>query len=422
MCDGKLTSIGASSTNKTRTGSDSASSTSVSSSSSSSSAPWRQEQPPKSSQHNLTRLAFCASGICGCYLYYGILQERLFTTATVTSDDPSQLPPRLGPTFALVTACLTNVAVALLWKRVNQLLVSKQSRDTGEKTSEESPSLPLRLPLPHKLLLATAGCYVAAMACSNEAIPYVSYPVAVLAKSCKLIPTMIVGHFVERQRTHAWQEWVAAVLISIGIVLFQISRLFDGSTTSTNSTKNGGSTSYGMILLLVSLLSDGLLSSCQNFLKHPPMRTGPGNSSSTGNPTVRVPTAVETMLFINMYALVYLIPLSLWSQQWWDGIALLSNYPHVAKTVAILNATVGIGQIFIFLTIAWYSPVICTTITTTRKFVTILLSVWTFGHVFTMLQWTAIVLVFCGLYFAIAMVNHQPTQQERALKSKTKVS
>lgn len=73
--------------------------------------------------------------------------------------------------------------------------------------------------------------------------------------------------------------------------------------------------------------------------------------------------------------------------------------------IAALNATVAAGQVFIFLTINWYSPVMTTTITTTRKFFTILLSVWTYGHDFSTWQWFAIALVFTGLYLAILMVR-----------------
>ena len=43
-----------------------------------------------------------------------------------------------------------------------------------------------------------------------------------------------------------------------------------------------------------------------------------------------------------------------------------------------------------------------TTITTTRKFFSILLSVRAFGHVFSAVQWTSIGMVFGGLYLEIA--------------------
>jgi UDP-galactose transporter B1 len=302
------------------------------------------------------RLALVTSGIFSCYLYYGILQEALFTGAY------------LGPTFCLVTACITNVMVARLWQFVDA------------RVFDDYAPLESRRPLPHKLLFATAGAYVLAMTCSNEAIPFVSYPVAVLAKSCKLIPTMLVGQLVEH-RLYSRLEWTSAAFISTGIALFHWSRIHMSSSPNSNAT-------FGMVLLLISLAMDGILSSCQNFLK-----TGPRSK--------RAPNAMETMLFVNLYALFYLIPLSYISGQWYNGLADIFRRPGLAQNVALLNLTVGVGQIFIFLSIHWFTPVLTTTITTTRKFITILLSVWKFGHAFTVVQWFAISLVFCGLYVAI---------------------
>lgn len=66
-----------------------------------------------------------------------------------------------------------------------------------------------------------------------------------------------------------------------------------------------------------------------------------------------------------------------------------------------LNLSASLGQVFVFLTIHHFSPLICTTITTTRKFFTILLSVYKFGHVVSSVQWFSIALVFAGLYLEI---------------------
>ena len=133
---------------------------------------------------------------------------------------------------------------------------------------------------------------------------------------------------------------------------------------------------------------DGLLASCQNFLKRK-------------RPHLRTPNAIETMLWMNLYAILYLVPLTLLSGQL-DVDALLSMWYKIAA----LNITVAAGQVFIFLTISWYSPVMTTTITTTRKFFTILLSVWTFGHHFSTWQWLAVALVFTGLYLSILMIRN----------------
>jgi UDP-galactose transporter B1 len=367
--------------------------------------------------YGLSHLAMCASGICICYLYYGILQERLFTGRQ-----------RLGASFVLVTQCATNALVAFVWH-----CLQRQSSPCSTNDNESEKNPPSHLSVDHRLLIVTSGFYVAAMACSNEAIQYVSYPVAVLAKSCKLIPTMLVGQVAEG-KLYSRTEWSAALLISVGIMLFHWTR----QQAKKKASHQGAAmtddyddhSTYGMLLLLASLAMDGVLSSSQNFLKFP------------RNPRQwRPPTAVETMLYVNLYAVLYLVPFCLHNGQWKDGLQRMREDDSLVRALAILNGvslsqtnpvlshihrlsppllvypdtqTVAVGQVFIFLCITWFSPVVTTTITTTRKFLTIVLSVLTFGHSFTQIQWLAVFLVFTGLYLIIMV------QRNKALGAKTK--
>jgi UDP-galactose transporter B1 len=255
-----------------------------------------------------------------------------------------------------------------------------------------------------------AFTFFAAMTASNEALSYVSYPTAVLAKSSKLIPTMLVGFLLERKR-FSTQEWCGAALITAGITTFNLSRL------STNDAANEQDVDsiFGIGLLLFSLVMDGLLASFQGALK----------KETKGK--YRIPSALECMLWINAYAIIFMLPLSIWTGQFANGITLFQKSKMIpaetllrkaarkilrrkrmpnaslslAWTILWLNLTAAAGQIFIFFTIQLFSPLMCTTITTTRKFLTILLSVWNFGHRFTKVQWSAIIMVFGGLYLAI---------------------
>lgn len=307
--------------------------------------------------NRLLRLVFCASGICGCYISYGILQEKLYKNQT------------LGASFILFTQCVTNVLVSSIWILIQQLFDSHEKSRPFQKE-----------PLPHGWLIVTACCYSIAMVCSNEAVRYVSYPIQVLAKSCKLIPTMMVGQFVDRRTSYGQTEWYAALLICSGIVLFHATKLANGSSSSSSTSTRGS------LLLLASLTMDGFLSSFQNRVKqcaHPP-------------------NAAFTMFSINFYALFLLYGMCHVSGQWDSAMVILQrNEWTIVSSLGILNATVGLGQIFIFLTIDWFTPVTTTIITTSRKFLTIVISAILYSHGFTQIQWVAIVTVFTGLYMAI---------------------
>ena len=306
-------------------------------------------------QHGLVALIVCSIGICCSYICYGILQEEFFSGSN-----------RIGANFALVSQTATNTLVALGWSRVEKLW----GKDEPAKRT---------LGLNHPLLLVTSLCYIAAMSTSNYAFRYVGYPTAVLAKSCKLIPTMVMSILIEHKR-YSLHEWAAAGFITLGIVLFNFSKLSSSADSKQDSL-------HGLILLFISLCMDGFLGSCQGLLKR---------SDLQGKR--RPPTAMETMLYVNIYALVWIVPVAIRTGEWADGMSRLDEIKH---GMILLNATAASGQIFIFLTLTWFSPLICTTITTTRKFFTILISVLHFGHVFTPSQWSAIFLVFGGLYTGI---------------------
>jgi UDP-galactose transporter B1 len=382
-------------------------------------------------------LLICASGICTCYLYYGMIQERLFSKSS-SSDSPMKQCGNTT-TFMLVLGCMTNVAVSNLWiwvqSHLSRLSSSSSSKedhddyidnDDSTRTSTSTSDNEVKLQLNHQLFFYSAFCFFAAMTASNESLGHVSYPTAVLAKSSKLIPTMLVGYFMER-KSFLVKEWFSAALITIGIILFNLSRMHANATANANANKQQQDTqqekedsTYGLFLLAFSLGMDGLLASCQNRLKKRNEVLSSSSSSSTKEKRdtmkyrYRQPTALETMLWINAYALVFLLPLSIYSGQFANGIKLLtlpssssslspssSSSISIRQTIITLNLTAAMGQIFIFFTIQLFSPLMCTTITTTRKFLTILLSVWKFGHTFTTVQWFSIFMVFGGLYLGI---------------------
>mmetsp|Transcript_6814 Transcript_6814/g.13873 ORF Transcript_6814/g.13873 Transcript_6814/m.13873 type:complete len:361 (-) Transcript_6814:318-1400(-) len=320
------------------------------------------------------RLLVVASGICCSYWFYGFLQEKLITKS------------RLGATFMLVIQSVANILVASVWQNIQS--ASPATKATTQQKQEQA--------LNHPLLFLTSSCYVGAMIGSNESLRFVPYPVAVLAKSCKLIPTMVMGSLIERRKYSA-EQWMAAICISAGIALFNHSRMPGSSFSSSPSSKADEENHYwkGMILLCVSLGMDGFLCAFQGMLKRP------GSKKNQQRP----PTAVETMMYINVYAFCLLLPLAIASGQWGEGVRLLKQNEQLRLNIAVLNCVVSIGQIFIFLSISWYSSLVTTTITTTRKFFTILFSVLHFGHSFTAGQWASVLMVFGGLYLSIASGN-----------------
>jgi hypothetical protein len=60
----------------------------------------------------------CAVGICVSYLYYGMLQEQVFSAQTI------------GASFTVLLQCLTNTLVAMLWQRIDQAVALEKKVTT----------------------------------------------------------------------------------------------------------------------------------------------------------------------------------------------------------------------------------------------------------------------------------------------------
>lgn len=381
-------------------------------------------------------LLICATGITSCYLWYGTVQENLFqidnagSSSTESGDDEKK--KQSITLFLLATGTFSSFLLALLWIVIGPIILSSQGNRKGEGKGKGNNRDEVEKDgkLNHPLLILTSLTYLSAMAASNESLHYVSYPTCVLAKSSKLIPTMVVGWLVDkytswrRVRIHFphhhysdynkttsssshkgsinGMEWLGAALITIGILSFQYIQLQKQSNESnhhggSSEYKGKGDSPYGLALLGLSLFMDGLLGACQSVLKQ------------TNKPTFRPPSAMETMLYINLYATVILIPCSYYAGQFQHGMSMLfpinnqaaEKYRTLKLLLLQLNLSASLGQVFIFLTIHHFSPLTCTTVTTTRKFFTILLSVYKFGHVLDVWQWSSVGLVFGGLYLEI---------------------
>lgn len=141
--------------------------------------------------HPLLKFLFCAVGINLSYLNYGIVQEHIYLSVASIYKQSGKTP-RIT-TFILLSQALTNTVAAAMIMIPNNMKRQQQQHKKVKYSRQED--------LNHGLLLLTSISYSLAMTASNESLYYVSYPAASLAKSCKLVPSMIAGILVERKNT-----------------------------------------------------------------------------------------------------------------------------------------------------------------------------------------------------------------------------
>merc|ERR1711907_837048 len=91
----------------------------------------------------------------------------------------------------------------------------------------------------------------------------------------------------------------------------------------------------------------------------------------------------------------------------WSGIDYLTTNPAIFSMIMRFSLCSAFGQSFIFYTISTFDPLVCATVTTTRKVFTVLLSIFTKGHHLNAQGWTGIILACTGIV-AQLYPSHDP--------------
>ena len=130
-------------------------------------------------------------------------------------------------------------------------------------------------PPPRWQLLRISVCVLCSLVSGNIALRYVSYPVKVVAKSCKLLPTMFLGTVLLRKRYSALDQ-LAAVLLCAGLVGFTL------SSRSSGGDKDSSNLGIGLLLCSVSCDAVQVLLSERMLRAHPALTPMHANLYSNG--------------------------------------------------------------------------------------------------------------------------------------------
>jgi len=303
---------------------------------------------------NLSRnqkLVIYALGIFVCYFYYGILQEKI----TRGDYGEGEKKEKYTCTLALVfVQCVVNA----LYAKIVMATVLKHGPDTTKTT----------------YYAISAFTYLTAMVTSNMALRHVNYPTQVVGKSCKPIPVMILGVLIGR-KSYSLRKYLFVLLIVVGVALFIYK---EGKASSAGSSE--ALLGMGEILLLLSLSMDGFTGAVQERMKSE-------HQTKSGH----------MMLNMNLWSVLFLGIGLLVTGEMWDFIGFVQRYPYVIGHLLTFSIASALGQFFIFLTVSDFGPLMCSIMTTTRKFFTVLGSVLIFGNSLSYRQWFGTALVFTGL-------------------------
>jgi len=149
------------------------------------------------------KLLVCFLGIQLSYLLWGLLQERIMTKPYESGE--------IFKSSKFLVFANRFLALLVAW---GTLAIMRQYG--GEPVS----SAPL-----YRFSYSSVSNILSSV-CQYEALRYVSFPTQVVAKSCKMIPVMLMGYVVTGTR-YSSLEYIVAITITTGAVIFKLYEVND---------------------------------------------------------------------------------------------------------------------------------------------------------------------------------------------------
>ncbi|TSK58190.1 Adenosine 3'-phospho 5'-phosphosulfate transporter 1 [Bagarius yarrelli] len=322
-----------------------------------------------SSTRQAIKLIFCAAGLQGSYLTWGVLQERVMTRSYGATEDGKNGERFTDSQFLVFMNRILALTVAGLC-----CLLFKQPRHTAPM---------------YKYSFASISNILSSW-CQYEALKYISFPTQVLAKASKVIPVMLMGKLVS-QKSYEYWEYFTAVLISVGVSMFLLS--------SSSNTKNTITTFSGIIILAGYIMFDSFTSNWQDELFRHKM------------------SSVQMMFGVNLFSCLLTVGSLLETGSLFDSLAFMRRHDEFAAHAALLSLCSAFGQLFIFYTIAQFGAAIFTIIMTLRQAIAILLSCLLYGHTVSATGIFGVVVVFFALFLRVYARNRMKKSSKRAAQA-----
>ena len=292
------------------------------------------------------KLLIGAGGIYAAFLYYGSLQEDVFRYA---AEDGSSFKQAW---FLQVLEALANVVIGF----------------AGMQLSGPTQGIPL------KYFGISGAAQVSAKACTSLALANgLSFPVATLAKSGKMAHVM-AGSLLLGGASYSIREYL------------QVAAIIGGTAIVSMGKKKGSgapSTTMGVVYIVASLVLDGVTAGFQKRLK-----------TDTAKAGVK-PKPYDFMFWTNLFMCITAVVIAGGLGELTTGMAFCSANPEIYSKIIKFAVCSAVGQSFIFYTIANFDPLILSTVTTTRKIFSVLLSIILKGHPLSGMGWSGIALS-CG--------------------------
>jgi len=303
---------------------------------------------------------FYGAGIICTLVLYGLLQERIMTV------------PFGGELFTV------SAFLVLCNRACNVTYAASMIFASGE-------SLASKAPIWKYLIISLSN--VLATTCQYECLKYVSFPVQMLGKSCKMMPVMIWGIAISGKR-HTPIDWVIAGCVTFGVMEFLMTGPMSSPSDNHNSAK-------GLALLTVFLAADGLTSTFQEklFKEH--------NTSK-----------FNQMFYVNLFSALVSLVTVLAMGNMSECIAFCVAHSDFVGNVAVLSVAAASSQFFIYSQVKEFGAIVFAATMNVRQIFSVLVSYKMYDHGVTLLQVCGLTLIFGALFFKSYMAFIDSTRKQ----------
>lgn len=229
--------------------------------------------------------------------------------------------------------------------------------------------------LPLNLFALSGATQVCAKAFTSLALASgVSFPVVTLAKSGKMVPVMI-GSLLFGGAKYTLREYASVAAIILGTTIVSMGKKKSGKASSLT----------GILFVVLSLACDGIVGGMQSRLKAESKKRGV------------VAKPYDMMFWTNLFMMATGVVFAAVLGEATSGIKFCLKNPVIMEKIVKFALCSAVGQSFIFYTISNFDPLVCTTVTTTRKVFSVLLSIFLNGHAMSKEGWFGITLASAGI-------------------------
>lgn len=221
--------------------------------------------------------------------------------------------------------------------------------------------------------------------CQYESLKYVSFPMVMLAKALKMVPTMLMGKFLNNS-TYETYEYVSGATVGFGLYLFlDSSEHIDLRQNVFGDPENITGAMCGVVLLILFLFFDSFTGQWQSRMFKLNQDMSP----------------LQMMFIMNAFSATFSFITLVHQEELYKSLIFVFYHPDMLLHLLVFCICSTVGQLFIFYTVKNFGAVVFAIIMSVRILFSTVLSCVVYSHPINELGFLGILIVFGAIAYRI---------------------